>query len=168
MEYLASGRPVVSVPIPQVQALAGALVSFAATPEEFLAAIRRELGTDTPERVGSRQALARSHDWSAQCRGTLAYSHRLRGFAMTGARLRIAAVGDVMCGESFYQYGCGPRSQIDRLGADFFDPEIVAFLRSHHLVFANLECVLSDAGYNPRSLRSHQNARTPRGRRAAS
>ncbi len=65
MEYLAAGRPVVSVPIPQVQALAGTLVSFASEPREFLAAIRRELASDGPERARQRQALAQSHDWTA-------------------------------------------------------------------------------------------------------
>ncbi len=61
-----------------------------------------------------------------------------------------------MCGESFYQYGRGPRSSLDRLGSAFFDGAIGAILRSHDLAIANVECVLSDVGYQPTRLRSHQ------------
>lgn len=66
MEYFAAGCPVVSVPIPQVQAVAGALVSIAATPADFLAAIRRELADSDPQRRAGRIALAARHDWSHQ------------------------------------------------------------------------------------------------------
>jgi len=64
-EYLASGRPIVSIPIPQVIAEAGDLVSIASVPDEFLAAIRRELATDDVSRQAARVALAARHDWDS-------------------------------------------------------------------------------------------------------
>lgn len=69
------------------------------------------------------------------------------------AFIRIAAVGDIMCGESFYQHGRGPRTHIDRLGAAFLDESLVRFLKSHDLVLGNVECVLSDKGPRRHSLR---------------
>jgi len=75
--------------------------------------------------------------------------------------LRIAAVGDVMLGESFYQYGRGPRSQIAKLGERFLPTDLQDLLRSHDIVFGNVECVLSDMGYRPGNLRSHQMRGSP-------
>lgn len=62
-EYFASGRPIVSVPINEVQRIGGDLVSFAATPEEFLNAIRWELSNDNPARADARQQLAEPRSW---------------------------------------------------------------------------------------------------------
>lgn len=76
-------------------------------------------------------------------------------------RVRIAAVGDVMCGESFYQYGRGPRTHITRLGETFLDQDIVDHLRSHDMVLANFEGVASDIGWRRRSLRSSQMRASP-------
>jgi len=61
-----------------------------------------------------------------------------------------------MLGEQFYQYGRGPRSRIATLGSRFLPDDLQGLLRSHDLVLGNVECVLSDVGYRPRSLRSHQ------------
>lgn len=72
------------------------------------------------------------------------------------SNVRIAAVGDVMCGESFYRYRCGPRSHIECLGPDFMPRAVQELLHAHDIVFGNVECVLSDVGYRPRRLRSHQ------------
>jgi len=71
-------------------------------------------------------------------------------------RIRIAAVGDVMCGETFYQYRRGPRTHMDELGVQFLDDEVVSFLKSHDFVLGNVECALSDLGWLKGSLRSHQ------------
>lgn len=65
-EYLATGRPVVSVPLP---ALHGAehLVTIARGADEWEQAIDRQLGSSAmePARQRARQAEARRHDWSA-------------------------------------------------------------------------------------------------------
>jgi len=80
-EYLASGRPIVSVPIPQVMFEAADLVSIASDPDEFLAAIRRELATDDASRQAARVALAARHDWDGhiQALSTLVAAHLAHG-----------------------------------------------------------------------------------------
>lgn len=64
-EYLAAGRPVVSVPIPALGEVDG-LVTVAHGADAWEAAIACELapGADTPERRAARQAEAKRHDWS--------------------------------------------------------------------------------------------------------
>lgn len=63
-EYLAGGRPVVSMPLPALAGL-GDLVSVATSVEEWERTIERllEPGNDTPARSGLRQAEAKRHDW---------------------------------------------------------------------------------------------------------
>lgn len=68
-------------------------------------------------------------------------------------QLKIACVGDVMCGDSFYALGHGVASVLDRYGEAFLSGEIVDILRSHDLVLCNVECVLSDVGRKENSLR---------------
>jgi poly-gamma-glutamate synthesis protein (capsule biosynthesis protein) len=70
--------------------------------------------------------------------------------------LRVAAVGDIMCGESFYQYRRGPRTFVAEMGPAFLPEQVAALLRSHDIVIGNVEAVLSDVGYRPGSLRAHQ------------
>jgi len=62
-EYLASGRPIVSVPIPQVVEECSGLVSVAGSKEEFLAGLRHELAADTDARSVARIAAAAGHSW---------------------------------------------------------------------------------------------------------
>jgi len=64
-EYLASGRPTVSVPIPAVAEVQN-LVTVADGVDEWEQAIARELapGADTSARRAARQAMARQHDWN--------------------------------------------------------------------------------------------------------
>jgi poly-gamma-glutamate synthesis protein (capsule biosynthesis protein) len=69
-------------------------------------------------------------------------------------RCKLAFVGDLMCGDSFYTLGSGIASQIDRLGRRFLSDDIVNCLSSHDIVFCNLESVLSDLGRKDHSLRS--------------
>ena len=64
LEYMASGRPIVSVPIPQVVETAGDSISVASDKREFCEAITWELTHDTPERRHRRIAIAEGHDWS--------------------------------------------------------------------------------------------------------
>ncbi len=70
--------------------------------------------------------------------------------------LKIACVGDIMCGDSFYAVGHGVGSSLKKQKGDFLRPEIADFLRSHDLAIGNVECVLSDVGRIDRSLRSIQ------------
>lgn len=62
-EYMASGKPIVSVPINEVVNKYSELVSVAATKEEFCEAIRWELNNDTQSRAQARERLARQHNW---------------------------------------------------------------------------------------------------------
>ncbi|HYO98978.1 MAG TPA: glycosyltransferase [Pyrinomonadaceae bacterium] len=64
-EMLASGKPVISVPIPEVAALAP-LVSLASTPEEFEQQISAALAEDDPAMVEQRRAFARENTWQAR------------------------------------------------------------------------------------------------------
>jgi poly-gamma-glutamate synthesis protein (capsule biosynthesis protein) len=69
------------------------------------------------------------------------------------SELRIACVGDIMCGDSFYALGHGVASVLDRYGKDFLPNNIVDVLRGHDMVLCNVECVLSDIGRKENSLR---------------
>ncbi|MGQ9556729.1 MAG: glycosyltransferase [Desulfurispora sp.] len=64
-EYLATGKPVVSVDMPGVRDFAG-VIEIAATPEEFVAAVGRALEQDTPQRRQQRRELARQHSWDSR------------------------------------------------------------------------------------------------------
>ena len=61
-EYLASGLPVVSTPIPEVEAIGHCLVGR--TPEEFVARVREALAAPGPDRARSR--LMESESWGAR------------------------------------------------------------------------------------------------------
>lgn len=64
-EYLASGRPVVSVPMPEVDRFAGH-IGIARAPEEFLAALEDELSRDTEDRRAARIRLVSDMTWEAR------------------------------------------------------------------------------------------------------
>jgi glycosyltransferase involved in cell wall biosynthesis len=65
-ECLATGRPIVAAPLPElVQACAG-LMDFAASPGEWVAAVERSIAADTPERRAQRIAVARENSWDAR------------------------------------------------------------------------------------------------------
>lgn len=68
--------------------------------------------------------------------------------------IKIACVGDIMCGDSFYALGHGVASSLKEYGKDFLDPEMVGFLSSHDMVLCNVECALSDLGRKDNILRS--------------
>ncbi len=59
-EYLALGKPVVSVPLPAVEEL-GEVVSIAADHELFIVAIRDALLEDRPDLTARRRAVAEAH-----------------------------------------------------------------------------------------------------------
>jgi poly-gamma-glutamate synthesis protein (capsule biosynthesis protein) len=68
-------------------------------------------------------------------------------------KLKIACIGDVMCGDSFYTLGQGVASALDRFGKKFLQDEIVDVFHNHDLVLCNVECVLSDIDRKENSLR---------------
>jgi len=70
------------------------------------------------------------------------------------SQIRIAFVGDVMCGDSFSLLGWGTASCIDKHGTGFLPEKIRQIFKAHDMVFCNVECVLSDVGRDEKSLRS--------------
>ena len=62
-EILASGKPIVSVPIPEMVAL-GSLVRLAGTAEELEREIVAALRPEDPAVIEARRAFAREHTWS--------------------------------------------------------------------------------------------------------
>jgi len=70
------------------------------------------------------------------------------------SEIKIACVGDVMCGDSFSQIGMGTSHSLDKHRSEFVPSDIVDIFRKHDIVLCNLESVLSDAGRREGSLRS--------------
>ena len=62
-EMLAAGKPIVSVPIPEMVAL-GPLVRLASTAEEFERAIADALRPEPADVIEARRAFAREHTWA--------------------------------------------------------------------------------------------------------
>ncbi|MCL4763258.1 MAG: glycosyltransferase, partial [Burkholderiales bacterium] len=66
-EMLAAGKPVVSVGLPELAAMAAdGLVALAEGPEAFVAAIERETARDDAQRVAARRAFAAGNTWEAR------------------------------------------------------------------------------------------------------
>ncbi|MGE5544897.1 MAG: glycosyltransferase [Bacillota bacterium] len=63
-EYLASGKPIASVPMPEIRNFA-AVVEFGEGPDGFLAAIERALD-DSPEKKQNRLNRARENSWESR------------------------------------------------------------------------------------------------------
>jgi len=68
----------------------------------------------------------------------------------------IAAVGDIMLGDSFYFVGRGVRSVIEQEGHEYIFSKVKGILSKFDLVVGNLECVLSEAGLQKRRVSSFQ------------
>ncbi|MGB7282743.1 MAG: glycosyltransferase [Candidatus Acidiferrum sp.] len=64
-EYLAMGRPVVTIPMGEVASF-GTHISIAKNKEEFLAAIDKELATDSDEKRTQRMQLIKADTWDAR------------------------------------------------------------------------------------------------------
>jgi len=69
------------------------------------------------------------------------------------SELKIACLGDTMCGDSFCCPGDGVASSLQRYGVDFLSSDIADYLQEHDLTLCNLESVLSDVGRNDYLLR---------------
>ena len=63
LEYFASGRPVVSTPIPDMVKYYSDVIYFASTPDEFLAQCEKALSDFPPERRERGIRLARERSW---------------------------------------------------------------------------------------------------------
>jgi glycosyltransferase involved in cell wall biosynthesis len=63
LEYFASGRPVVSTPIPDMVKYYGDVIYFASTPDEFVAQCEEALRDFPPERRERGIELARERSW---------------------------------------------------------------------------------------------------------
>jgi glycosyltransferase involved in cell wall biosynthesis len=70
-EYLASGKPIVAVPLPETDAL-GDAVQTATDGPGFVQAIEAALATDTPELVAYRQHAIAGNTWDATFANALA------------------------------------------------------------------------------------------------
>jgi glycosyltransferase involved in cell wall biosynthesis len=62
-EYMASGRPIVSIPIREIENKYSHLISVAQTKEEYCSAIQWEIENDTSARSAARIEIARQHGW---------------------------------------------------------------------------------------------------------
>ncbi len=80
-EYLATGKPIVSVATPEIDRFAG-LVLVADGREEFLASIERALADDTPELEAQRVAAVREMSWKHRA----AVSLRIAGESLAKRR----------------------------------------------------------------------------------
>jgi len=64
-EYMASGKPIVSVPIDEIVENYSDIVSIVNTKEEYCKAIMWELNNDTNERAHRRIEAAKEHSWDS-------------------------------------------------------------------------------------------------------
>jgi len=87
-EYLALGKPVVSVPIPEMVTEFSDVVRTASGGEEFLAAIEEELAGDCPERRARRRERVRGDSWRSYAEKVFGI---LDGFSGPPARAVAAA-----------------------------------------------------------------------------
>jgi glycosyltransferase involved in cell wall biosynthesis len=69
-EYLATGKPVVTVPTPEVDRFSE-VVRIAASREDYLAAIEASLAETDPEAVARRMASVQSMSWESRAEETL-------------------------------------------------------------------------------------------------
>ncbi len=66
-EYLATGKPVVSVDMPGVRDFAD-VIEIASGREEFLAAVERALAEETPQKAARRLERSRANSWDSRVR----------------------------------------------------------------------------------------------------
>jgi len=76
LEYFASGKPVISAPIPDVIDLFSGIVEIAGTPDEFIEAAERALSEDTEEKVEKRIREAEDNSWEGMVEKMLVHIER--------------------------------------------------------------------------------------------
>jgi glycosyltransferase involved in cell wall biosynthesis len=64
-EYLASGKPIVTITLPELEQFSSQ-VEIANDPSEYLTKIETALANETPERQQARLACAGQHTWEAR------------------------------------------------------------------------------------------------------
>jgi Glycosyl transferases group 1 len=79
-EYLATGRPVVSVPMPEVDRF-GANIAIRASKQDFLEAIEKELVADSEEKRKARMELVRADTWDARVESVVSLVRQALGEA---------------------------------------------------------------------------------------
>ncbi len=62
-EYMAAGKPIVSTDLEEMRPYAGDGLTIACDRDQFLAAIERELASDSVERAAAREMASRAHSW---------------------------------------------------------------------------------------------------------
>ncbi len=82
---------------------------------------------------------------------------------MASDSITLCAVGDICLGDSLISLGFGTRSMIARHGPNFIFDGVRDRLRSHDIVFGNLESVLSDRGVDPAEPRTRYLRGAPEG-----
>jgi len=65
-ECLATGRPVVATPLPELRAELGGYLRFAIDVDGWIRAVEQSLAEDTPARREARVALAQANSWDAR------------------------------------------------------------------------------------------------------
>jgi glycosyltransferase involved in cell wall biosynthesis len=88
-EYLAAGKPVVSVTIPEAVRFSG-LVYLADTREDYLAAIERALAEDTPELSRGRIRAMAGLSWEVRFQETITVVEELLGQKGVGTQNALA------------------------------------------------------------------------------
>jgi glycosyltransferase involved in cell wall biosynthesis len=83
-EYLATGKPVVSVPTPEVDRFS-AVLSVAERREDFLAAVEAALHDEAPDRAGQRMAAVREMSWEHRAQASFEIAMRALAHKRTGA-----------------------------------------------------------------------------------
>jgi glycosyltransferase involved in cell wall biosynthesis len=81
-EYLATGRPVVSVPIPEADRFRGN-VAMKASKQDFLEAIEKELATDSEEKRKARIKLVEADTWDARVESVVSVVRKILGETAT-------------------------------------------------------------------------------------
>lgn len=141
-EILAAGKPLVSVPLPEVVEL-GSVVRLAATAEEFEREIETALKENTPELVAQRRAFAKDHTWQKR------FEVLSPAIAQTFPRASIIIVTyyncelNRMCLEKLYERTEWPNFEVivlDNASAD----ETPDYLKEAEKTFPNIRVVLND------------------------
>jgi len=66
MEYLAMGKPVITVPFYEMSKRYDGIIAMARTPEEFLKKIEEEIAKDSPEKQKARIDFVQGETWEAR------------------------------------------------------------------------------------------------------
>ncbi len=142
-EYLSAGKPVVSVPLPELRPRAPqGLVDLADEAEDFVSQIERAMAEDSPERVRLRREYAGRHTWAARCarlQRAIRSSHPLASIVIpTHDNLHLTQV----CVDSIHRTTSWPNHEIvvvDNASTD----GTPAYLRDLAAGYPNVRCIFN-------------------------